>query len=398
MEQMGTHLLGGSSIIPDDGNMEETPLKHVNPDIRNSQPEGRNIEAELEEEVSVRETHTESSYPSQDDRNRSTAPEELSGMEAYKVLERFANLEQQNLELTKLLKVVIAQQVTTSQNRSVAPTPDNTTNAEMLQAFRPLVEAGAEERVIRQPLAREIFAEQLPVGLVPANLEKYMGTGDPDDRLQTFQIAMQMQGASDATLCKAFPTTLGGSAREWYMNLPEGIIHTWDGFARIFLAKYEGRRHRKVPVQLLVRLRQQPEESLKDFFYRWTNIVQSVRNVTLDIATASMIQATHNKRLKEALKSEVRKYEEHAMMTQARKGEGGGERIDRMRKENIETKEGAMRGENTVPSMSKIFLYMQHKDPHIQWPEPLRGDPDHRNHRKFCEIHNSHGHTTEECR
>ncbi|CAN1725641.1 hypothetical protein LINPERHAP1_LOCUS176, partial [Linum perenne] len=73
------------------------------------------------------------------------------------------------------------------------------------------------------------------------------------------------------------------------MSLPEGIIHTWDEFARIFLVKYESRRHRKVPVQVLVNLRQKPEESLKDFFERWISTVQSVRDVTLDIAIASMI-------------------------------------------------------------------------------------------------------------
>ncbi|CAN1139542.1 Transposon Ty3-I Gag-Pol polyprotein, partial [Linum perenne] len=299
---------------------------------------------------------------------------------------------------------------------------------------------------VRQPLSRAILAEPLPKGLVPPNLDRYVGTGDPDEHLQAFQIAMQMQQAGDAAYCRAFPATLGGRAREWYMNLPEGIITSWEGFARIFSQKYECKRARTVPLQALVSLRQKPNQSLKEFFDEWTGVVQSIKRVNHEIAAASLFQSTHNGRLRESLlqvapkslsdlETRVHKIiliEEQlaeplrgAAKMEEKPGTGhkqakgqpsekrpyGKYRPEEQRRYQERGYPGEQRGyqergyqeerANYTPlseSRKKILLYMQHKGHSINWPGPMFTPADQRSRQKFCDFHDSHGHTTEDCR
>ncbi|CAL1381878.1 unnamed protein product [Linum trigynum] len=66
-----------------------------------------------------------------------------------------------------------------------------------------------------KPLARSILDQPNPPNFqMPHHLPEYYDTSDPEDHLSAFQILMPFVGASDATMCKLFPTTLW----EWHFN------------------------------------------------------------------------------------------------------------------------------------------------------------------------------------
>ena len=44
-------------------------------------------------------------------------------------------------------------------------------------------------------------------------VENYDGYKDPLDHLESFKTLMHLQGVPDEIMCRAFPTTLKGSAR-----------------------------------------------------------------------------------------------------------------------------------------------------------------------------------------
>ncbi|GKV40104.1 hypothetical protein SLEP1_g47775 [Rubroshorea leprosula] len=61
---------------------------------------------------------------------------------------------------------------------------------------------------IPHPLNTNITLEPYPTGFRIPQLETYDGTKDPDDHLHAFYSCMQAQNASDALMCKIFPSTL----------------------------------------------------------------------------------------------------------------------------------------------------------------------------------------------
>src|SRR3954464_5580286 len=74
------------------------------------------------------------------------------------------------------------------------------------------------------PLAFHILDADIPRFKMP-RLERYDGSGDPDDHIQSYRTSMKLQGANDSLIHLAFLATLKKAAREWYNNLSAGSIH-----------------------------------------------------------------------------------------------------------------------------------------------------------------------------
>ncbi|GKV25870.1 hypothetical protein SLEP1_g35251 [Rubroshorea leprosula] len=95
---------------------------------------------------------------------------------------------------------------------------------------------------IPHPLNTNITLEPYPAGFKIPQLETYDGTKDPDDHLHAFYSCMQAQNASDALMCKIFPSTLRGNARTWYYSLPLRSISSYTEMASAFATKFSSRR------------------------------------------------------------------------------------------------------------------------------------------------------------
>ena len=58
-------------------------------------------------------------------------------------------------------------------------------------------------------------------------LEPFDGLKDPQDHLNTFKTTLGIQQPPDEILCRSFPTTLEGAAREWFTKLPTSSIDSF---------------------------------------------------------------------------------------------------------------------------------------------------------------------------
>ncbi|XP_077234682.1 uncharacterized protein LOC143876885 [Tasmannia lanceolata] len=67
----------------------------------------------------------------------------------------------------------------------------------------------------RTPFTDDVMSAPAPMGFKMPAIPQYDGTTDPVDHLETFRTLMLLHGASDGFLCRAFPTTLTGAARDW---------------------------------------------------------------------------------------------------------------------------------------------------------------------------------------
>ncbi|XP_031106186.1 uncharacterized protein LOC116010822 [Ipomoea triloba] len=126
------------------------------------------------------------------------------------------------------------------------------------------------------PFSRDIMAFQTPTKFkLPKNLT-YDGTGDPREHLLSFQARMQIHEAEDPLMCKAFLTTLTGSAQRWCMRLPEHSVSYFTQLAELFLTNYAAYLRPKKNFMYLSGVKQDPNESLRSFLVRWQKEVHTV--------------------------------------------------------------------------------------------------------------------------
>ncbi|KAL4307414.1 hypothetical protein AHAS_Ahas16G0275900 [Arachis hypogaea] len=69
-------------------------------------------------------------------------------------------------------------------------------------------------------------------------MDLYDGTTDPKHHLSNFKSRMHLADASDATRCKAFPTTLTKVAMKWFDSLPPRSVTSFDDLWRKFLMRF----------------------------------------------------------------------------------------------------------------------------------------------------------------
>ena len=71
-------------------------------------------------------------------------------------------------------------------------------------------------------------------------VETYDRSKDLLDHLESFKTLMHLQGVADEIICKAFPTTLKGSARIWFSRLTPNSISIFKELSAQFASHFNG--------------------------------------------------------------------------------------------------------------------------------------------------------------
>nr|POE81866.1 hypothetical protein CFP56_08192 [Quercus suber] len=81
-------------------------------------------------------------------------------------------------------------------------------------------------RATDSPFTTAVLDCPVPSKFRLPQLEPFDGLKDPQDHLNTFKTTLGLQQPPDEILCRSFPTTLRGAAREWFTKLPTSSIDT----------------------------------------------------------------------------------------------------------------------------------------------------------------------------
>ncbi|VFQ62043.1 unnamed protein product [Cuscuta campestris] len=99
---------------------------------------------------------------------------------------------------------------------------------------------------LRSPFSERILRAPLPSSFQMPPIPRYDKTTDPQEHFNRYQTLMNVVTFSEEVLCRSFPATLDGLASEWFNELPEGKIESWEDLARKFLVHFAGNRKKKL--------------------------------------------------------------------------------------------------------------------------------------------------------
>jgi hypothetical protein len=73
--------------------------------------------------------------------------------------------------------------------------------------------------------------------------------------------------------------TLSRAARSWFINLPEGSIHSWDQLCAIFIRNFQGTYERPSTTETLKTIKQKHNESLHDYVKYFCNARNDILHI-----------------------------------------------------------------------------------------------------------------------
>ncbi|GAU24659.1 hypothetical protein TSUD_322670 [Trifolium subterraneum] len=247
----------------------------------------------------------------------------------------------------------------------------------------------------RGPLSRRIMDIPLPRGLEkPPTLDKYDGTTDPDEHVQSVETALDYRNLRGSIKCKLFPLSLTRGASTWWRNLPPGSIDSWEELCRIFnKVSVEVEATDKMKLYLL-------EEGLRE----GTKFQEAVGILEVETLDAFF-----------ELAQRYIKYEDKQKASEVwrpKNFEVGGPSSQREERRGDEKKREGGKVRDAKPPKSQFTYHTplnaprdrilseisnaEFKSAGIRFPKQLPAKPNV-DKKKFCRFHKSYGHVTDDC-
>nr|GEV66995.1 reverse transcriptase domain-containing protein [Tanacetum cinerariifolium] len=120
--------------------------------------------------------------------------------------------------------------------------------------------------LFENPFTSRIWYFDLPKKTrMPKNVKTYDRSDDPEDHLKIFQAAAKVERWAMPSWCHMSNSTLTGSARVWFDDLPLESIDSYDDLKKVFLVNFlQQKKCIKDPVEIH-HIKQREGEFIKDF-------------------------------------------------------------------------------------------------------------------------------------
>nr|GEZ25849.1 reverse transcriptase domain-containing protein [Tanacetum cinerariifolium] len=175
-----------------------------------------------------------------------------------------------------------------------------------------------EETGLRHPACREAIQAKKSTSSrktrMPNNIKTYDGTGDPEDRVEVFQAAAQVERWAMPTWCHMFNSTLIGAARVWFDELPPEIIDGYKDMKATFLSYFmQQKKYVKDPVEIH-NIKQRDGETIEDFMKRFKIEIGRMKGAPECMRISGFMHRINNSELTKRLNEHVPKTMEEMMI------------------------------------------------------------------------------------
>ncbi|XP_015932122.1 uncharacterized protein LOC107458427 [Arachis duranensis] len=106
---------------------------------------------------------------------------------------------------------------------------------------------------------------KVPRNFKSPDMSLYDGTTDSKQHLSNFKSRMYLADASDATHCKAFPTTLSKTAMKWFDSLPPRSVTSFEDLSKKFLMRFSIQKDKVKHAPSFLGVKQEVGEPLRDY-------------------------------------------------------------------------------------------------------------------------------------
>ncbi|GKA36022.1 reverse transcriptase domain-containing protein [Tanacetum coccineum] len=252
---------------------------------------------------------------------------------------------------------------------------------------------------------------------MPSHVKTYDGSEDPEDHLKIFQAAAKVKRWAMPTWCHMFNSTLTGSARVWFDDLPPESVDSYDDLKEAFLANFrQQKKCIKDPVEIH-HIKQREGESTEDFVRRFKIESRDVKGAPEVMRISGFMHGITNPELIKRLHDKIPKSVDEMMRitTSFLRGEVAAGNQERKKslppwkqqeaghKQNF--KKGGFKNQHRSEQRQDRFTLLSKSPKEIlalekgkfKTPPPMTTPVEKRNNNKFCEFHGEVGHNTDEC-
>ncbi|GKU94475.1 hypothetical protein SLEP1_g7971 [Rubroshorea leprosula] len=150
-----------------------------------------------------------------------------------------------------------------------------------------------------QPPSVNLVSQNVPIAA--AQHQQVEGVEEHNPQYPNAVASDPAQNASNALMCKMFPSTLRGNARTWYHTLRPNSINAYAELATSFATKFSSRRLIKKTTPKLMRITQRDGESLKNYMNRFNDAMLEVNAFDEAVGITAVIQGLNHDRFRDNL-------------------------------------------------------------------------------------------------
>ncbi|XP_026383387.1 uncharacterized protein LOC113278870 [Papaver somniferum] len=121
-----------------------------------------------------------------------------------------------------------------------------------------------------------------PKCALPAFLSRFDGTGNAVEHVKMYTMSLIQWKNNDVIICKFFPASLEGEARNWFYTLPPGTINNYEVLIETFLETYMHNNKPRPRVNRLFTLARRFREPLGALTDRWRKLCTKIGKVPVD--------------------------------------------------------------------------------------------------------------------
>ncbi|XP_015964122.1 uncharacterized protein LOC107487941 [Arachis duranensis] len=247
---------------------------------------------------------------------------------------------------------------------------------------------------------------------LPTTLTPYDELSDPKKYIKRFTSIMIVNGAFDKVLCRYFPSYLDGLGLDWFCSLPAGSISRFRDLSKPFEEHLAGSAIYLHDSDYLNTIRQDQQESLKDYMTHFTKISMSIPDLHPEVELHAIKSGLRPGKFQKTIV--VTKPKTMAEFREKAKGQIDIEELRQARKiekphyrDNDKTRDNKKNFKPTPQYESYTKFNTKRNDiikeilnsKLIKPPRKAGSYPDSKgmNRLKYCSFHQKHRHTTDDC-
>ncbi|XP_065635073.1 uncharacterized protein LOC136069893 [Quercus suber] len=274
------------------------------------------------------------------------------------------------------------------------------------------------------PFTCRIKEARLPQCFNQPTFTIYNGKTDPVEHVSHFNQRMAVYSKDEALMCKVFPSSLGPVAMRWFDGLNPNSINSFKELTQAFGSRFVTCRRVARPLSFLLSLSMQEGETLKVYSDRYWEMfndmegnfdAMALETFKLGLPTDHGLRTSLSGKPVTSMRQLMDRIEKYKRVEEDQQQGKGKEKVIPQERRDFKSNRYA----NSKPrrdfsaqsraanpqTVNTVFKDPVHQvlekvknEPFFKWPNKMAGNPDRHNRNLYCQYHQDHGHTTEDCR